>query len=237
MITLYTIAFNEEVFLQYMIDHYRSRFPNCRIVVFDNESTDHTPDIAKKNNCEVTLFKTNNQVDDFEITKLKNNCWKTAGTDWVLICDVDELLNINEQELKSEESAGVSIIRSEGWNMVNMEDNYDFANIKHGARVANYDKSYLFNKKLIKEINYSPGCHRSNPVGAVKMSSKAYHLWHYKCIHPDHLVERYRITALRLSERNKRCGMGTYWLNQTEETVRASFANARIGVKNNKIIP
>lgn len=65
----------------------------------------------------------------------------------------------------------------------------------------------------------------------------AYKLWHYKCIHPDHLVERYRVTAARLSARNKACGMGTYWLNQTDESVRASFNNGRIGAKPNKIIP
>ena len=51
-----------------------------------------------------------------------------------------------------------------------MEDNYDFANIKHGTRVPNYDKAYLFNKKFIKDINYSAGCHTCHPIGLVKIS-------------------------------------------------------------------
>lgn len=81
MITLYTMAYNEEVFLKYMIDHYRSRFPNCRIILHDNESTDSTAAIARENNCEVINFPTNNEIDEFKITQLKNNCWKSANTD------------------------------------------------------------------------------------------------------------------------------------------------------------
>jgi len=237
MITVYTMAYNEEVFLQYMIDHYRSRFPNCHIVLYDNESTDKTAQIAQNSNCEVRIFKTNNCVDDILITDLKNSCWKDAKTDWVLICDIDELLNINEQELKSEADQGFTIIRSEGWNMVNLEDNYDFANIKHGTRVPQYDKSYLFNKSQIKHMNYSAGCHASGPIGNAKYSNNIYKLWHYKCINPDYLVERYRVTANRLSDRNKKLGMGTYWLNQTEESVRAGFNGGREGARPNKIIP
>ncbi len=76
MITIYTMAYNEDVFLQYMINHYRSRFSNCHIVLFDNESTDNTRQIALDNNCEVKDFKTNNTIDDLKIQHLKNNCWK-----------------------------------------------------------------------------------------------------------------------------------------------------------------
>lgn len=235
MITLFTMAYNEEVFLQYMIDHYRSRFPNCHIVLYDNESTDDTKKIALSNNCEVRLFETGNKVDDLKITDLKNSCWKTANTDWVLVCDIDELLNITEQQLKDEEKLGNTIIRSEGWNMVNMEDNYDFANIKHGTRVSQYDKYYLFNKKHIKQINYTAGCHNASPVGVKKLSDNIYKLWHYKCINPDYLVKRFKVTAERLSDVNKKLGMGTYWLNQTDESIRAGYNNGKASAQ--RVIP
>jgi len=32
MITVHTMAYNEEVLIQFMIDHYRSRFPKCHAV-------------------------------------------------------------------------------------------------------------------------------------------------------------------------------------------------------------
>lgn len=229
------MAYREDVFLQYMIDHYRNRFTDCHIVLYDNESPDKTREIALANNCEVLDFKTGGKIDDFKIRDLKNNCWKNAKTDWVLVCDVDELLNINAQELANEEKLGTTVIRSEGWNMVNMENNYDFANIKHGTRVPQYDKSYLFNKKFISNINYHCGGHNASPVGAIKHSAAPYKLWHYKCINPDYLVERFRWTAERLSDANKKANMGTYWLESSEEKIRAGYD----GGKNNaiKVIP
>lgn len=229
MITVYTLAYNEEVFLQYMIDHYRKRFPGCHIIVNDNQSTDHTKEIALANNCEVVYFDTNNQIDDAKITNLKNNCWKQAKTDWVLVCDVDELLNINEEQLKTESAVGTTIIRSEGWNMVNMKDNYDFVNIKHGCRVSQYDKSYLFKKSEIININYSVGAHHANPQGRNQTSQNIYKLYHYKCINPDYLVERFKWTAARMSQLNIKNGWGIYWLNQTEESIRAGFNGGRTG--------
>lgn len=229
------MAYNEEVFLQYMIDHYKSRFNNCNIVLFDNESTDNTVQIAKNNNCLVQNYPTNKQVDDFKLRDLKNNCWKTATTDWVLVCDVDELLDINEQDLKSEENNGVTIIKSEGYNMVNMENNYDFANIKYGTRVNQYDKSYLFNKKHIIDINYACGCHNATPKGNVKFSDKAYKLYHYKCINPDYVVQRYKMTADRLSAINKANGMGSYYFD-TEENIRRGFEYGRIEAMKIRVI-
>ena len=53
MITIYTIAYNEEVMLPFMIKWYRERFPECKIVVYDNFSTDKTEEIALSNDCQV----------------------------------------------------------------------------------------------------------------------------------------------------------------------------------------
>jgi len=192
VITVYTIAYNEEVIIQFMIDHYRSRFPGCRIVVFDNMSTDGTAKIAIKNNCEVIPYDTNNQIKDSKYLEIKNNCWKFASTDWVLICDADELLDINEESLKEEELSSVTAISSEAYNMINIEDNYDIPNIKYGSRCESYDKTYLFNKKFISDINYAAGCHTCDAVGAWKKSEKSYLLYHYKCINQDFQIARYK---------------------------------------------
>ena len=52
-ITIYTLAYNEALIIQFIIDFYRKRFPDCHIVVYDNKSTDNTVEIAKNNNCEI----------------------------------------------------------------------------------------------------------------------------------------------------------------------------------------
>ena len=95
MITIYTITYNEEVVLPYFITWYRNRFPDCRIVVYDNYSTDNTEKIALEHNCEVIKYDTNNQLSDSKYLEIKNNCWKTANTDWVIVCDCDEFLDVN----------------------------------------------------------------------------------------------------------------------------------------------
>lgn len=237
MIHIYMIAYNEDVILQYTIDHYRERFPTAKFTIYDNESTDKTKEIALQNGCEVVNWPTNNQVNEYKITELKNNCWKNATTDWVLVCDPDELLDINEQQLKEEETKGFTVIKSEGWNMVNMKDNYDLANIKHGTRVSQYDKAYLFNKKFINAINYSHGCHSCSPSGLFKKSDTAYKLYHYKCINPDYLVQRFKWTAARLSDANKKAGMGSYWLEANEANIKAGFYSGREQARLNKVKP
>lgn len=226
MLTLYTVAYNEDMFIQFMIDHYREKFPNCNIVVYDNMSTDNTVYIAKKNGAQVIQYDTNNQINDSKYLEIKNNCWKNATTDWVIICDADELLNINQEQLLEEESRGNTIISTEGYNMVNMEDNYDLYNIKYGARATQYDKSYLFNKKYIKEINYEVGCHKSNPIGTVKLSDNKYPAYHYNFVNIDLCIEKYKAYGKRLSYENLKYGWGNHYLN-SEEKIRSEFNEIR----------
>ncbi len=226
MLTVYTIAYNESILIKFMIDHYRTRFPNCHIVVYDNESTDNTVDIAKANGCEVISYSTNNQINDRKYLEIKNNCWKTAKTDWVLVCDIDELLDISELDLQKENAAGKTIIKAEAFNMVNMEDNYNLENMKYGSRCPPYDKTFCFNKKFISEINYAPGCHTCAPVGPIHASAKLYKLYHYICIHPDLQVAKYKLYATRLSPENIKHGWGGHYF-EPEASIRSTFALAR----------
>lgn len=210
MITVYTITYNESLLMQFMIDHYRTRFPGCRIVIYDNMSTDETVKIALANGCEVISFDTNNQLSDRHHMNIKNSCWKKAKTDWVLMCDLDELLDINEKQLKEEENFGTSIIKPEAYNMINMKNNLDIANIKYGVRDPNYDKCCLFNKKFIDEINYGAGCHKCNPVGTIKYSNNTYKLLHYKLINETYTIEKLKTTVARLSPENIKNGWLCY---------------------------
>jgi len=227
-ITVYTLAYNEELLIQFMIDHYRERFPNCRIVVYDNMSIDKTAEIALANTCEVIQYDTNNQLQDRRYLEIKNNCWKDAQTDWVLMCDLDELLDINAPQLKTEENAGATIISSEGYEMINLEDNLDIAGMKYGARDINYDKAYLFNKQFIKEINYSIGCHGCNPIGTIVYSGKAYKAYHYSSICESLTIEKRKRYQARLSPENLQHGWGGHYFSTlTPEQVHQDHVEER----------
>ena len=230
------MAYNEEIKMQFMIDHYKKRFPSCHFVIYDNYSTDNTHSIAEKNGCEIRMYDSNNQIDDIQLRDLKNTCWKDAKTDWVLVCDVDELLDITEQDLIKEESLGSTIIKAEGWHMINLEDNYDLSSIKYGIRHLRYDKSYMFNKKLINEINYNCGAHVSEPIGNIKLSDNIYKLYHYHIINTDFLINRYKYTAKRLSEINRKHGMGSYHLASEEEII-LKVKNFRSNPELKRILP
>lgn len=226
-ITVHTLAYNEDLLMQFMIDHWRSRFPNCHIVIYDNNSTDNTVPIAKQNDCEVREYNPNNNLDDGLHAQIKSNCWKNAQTDWVVVCDLDEMLDITPEELEYEESLGTTIFKAEAWTIVNKVDNYDFESMTHGIRDGGYDKNVLFNKKHISEMNYSVGCHSANPVGTVKFSSRPYTLHHFRDVNVERAISRAKATAARLSSANRQHGWGVWQCQRSEAELRADYARLR----------
>lgn len=229
-LTVYTLTFNEEFMLPKFIEHYRGMFPGCRIVIYDNESTDRTQLIAQHYRCEVVLNKTEGKLNDIRYLEIKNNCWKDAQTDWVCVADCDEHLNIDAEQLFYEDENKTTVISSQGWNMVNLKDDLNFAGIKFGVRAKSYDKIYMFKRTAIREINYNPGCHSANIIGKVKESTKAYECFHYKYVNPDFMVARHKVFASRLSDVNIQKGYGGHYL-YSEEQIRKEFSEARKNAK------
>lgn len=222
MLTIFTITYNEELVLPHFIKWYRSRFANCKIVVYDNESSDNTEQIAMENNCEVVNYSTDNKLSDSAYLKIKNNAWKQSDTDWVMVVDCDEFVDVTENDLIELESNKKTIVSAVGFNMCNVENLTELADIKHGVRAEQYDKSILFNKKYIKEINYEAGCHSCTPKGLVKYSEGLFNLYHMILINEQFLVDKYLRNASRMSEENKRNKWGHHYL-QSEEIVRANY--------------
>lgn len=219
--TIYTITYNEELMLPYFINHYRNSFPNCKIVVYDNESTDNTVAIALKHDCEVRTYKTNNQINDIVYLQIKNNCWKESKG-WVIVADCDELILVNENDLQKETS---SILKFQAYNMVNHFDNLDIYQIAHGVRSKSYDKFYCFDASRIKNIHYNAGCHSAAPIGDVVYSDTVYYAFHYKYINLNYMIKRHAMFAKRLSEENKKRGYGAHYLYPKEQ-IKLEFLEA-----------
>lgn len=228
-ITIYTLTYNEEVMLPFFIRHYRKLFPNCKIVIYDNESTDSTVEIAKNNGCEVITYRTNGQLSDSTYLAIKNNCWKKSETHWNIICDCDELCEIHEMDLIYEDHNEVSLIRLKGYDMVNVSEDYDnfnVENLKFGYENQLYDKTLILNKSKIEEINFRAGCHIANPIGDIKYSNNEYRLLHYKYIGVNYMIKRYELFKERLSNENKERNWGIQYL-QTEEHIKNYFRDIK----------
>jgi glycosyltransferase involved in cell wall biosynthesis len=224
-LTIIVITFNEEFILPHFIKWYRDRFPNCKIVVYDNESTDGTKNICLSTpNLTYIPYYTGNKLSDSTYLKIKNNAWKHAETDWVIVCDVDEFLEVNQRNIEEFDNFEDRLVQGYGYNMCNVDNIDDVCLIRHGVRATQYDKTLLFNRKYIKEINYSAGCHSCEPHGDVNKAVISLPLYHMKFIDVDLLVNKYKSYASRLSDENKQMRWG-YHYEQEEWRIREEFKN------------
>lgn len=228
-VTIITLDYNEELILPYFIRHYRGNFPNCKIFVFDNESTDNTAKIARQYGCEVITYHTDNQLNDLKYLEIKNHAWKTpeANDGWVFVVDTDEFCQITQAELQAETDKGTTMLDFEGFNMVNRKSYIDIPNMIHGVPDPQYSKRYAFRPSHISEINYTPGCHVCHPVGTVRLSERTYACYHYKYIHPHVMIERYRRNLQRMCIENRRKGMGSHYA-QNAAQITNDFESAKI---------
>lgn len=182
-ITIYLLCYNEEVLLPNTLDHYLKRFPSATIVIIDNESTDRSVEIATARGCKIVPWNTKNESNIIEHTTLKNNIWKTALTDWVIICDMDEWAEINETDLMKEDSLGSTILHFKGTQIVAQSqsltlDDIDLHSLKTGYFETIFNKHVCFKRTAITEMNFSRGAHASNEKGIVKYGKTVYKLKH-----------------------------------------------------------
>jgi len=223
MVTVHLITYNEELMIEFFVKHYRKLFPNCVIKVYDNYSTDETVKIAENLGCQINYYDSNNKLSDSKFLEIKNNCWKDSETDWVVVCDCDELISITEEELINESNNGVTLFKFDGYNMVNTEGPLNLHELSFGFRDTIYDKTLLFNKSKINDINYQPGCHVCGPSGEVKYSTNIYKMLHYKYLGVEYTVSRYKMFADRLSDENKRMGW-SYHYAENEAKLRRYYS-------------
>jgi len=213
MISVYTIAYNEEVLAPHFIKHYRSQW-DCNITVYDNQSTDRTREIFEADNCKVIEFDTNNEINEHKYLSIKNECWKSAETDWVIVCDMDEFL------FKPNDTAA-TVIQSECYDMYGIKDTINLEEMQWGIRYTLYDKILMFNKSKISDINYTFGCHTASPVGDVVYGTAK--MLHYKNLSVDYVVQRSKEFNKRLSAENLKNKWGNHY-QKDEETMRRNYA-------------
>jgi len=182
-ITIYLLCYNEEVLLPHALLHYKTRFPNAKFIIIDNESSDRSVEIATAAGCEIHTWKTNNIANILENTILKNNIWKTATTDWVLIADMDEWLEITDTHLTLEDQRGITILRTRGIQIVAdsqtlILDDIDLHGLRDGYIDTHFSKTICFKRTEINEINFVRGAHSSNPKGKVVFNKVPFILKH-----------------------------------------------------------
>ena len=223
------MCYNEEILLPFTVAHYKKQFPYCIITVYDNESTDNSINIATLLGCKIISYSTNKQMDEFELINIKNNCWKTINEGWIIICDMDEWLCINEIDLIEEEKSGTTIIKIQGLNVVSdskKEDlsDLDIHNLKKCFIAPLYCKNICFLRKNIYEMNYMLGAHSCNPIGIIKHSNKFYYLKHMKYLGYNFLLKRWYDRKDRCKMSKEQNIINSY--TSSQQMLKESFLNS-----------
>jgi hypothetical protein len=160
-INLFTITYNREDIIGSFIDFYKQRVPNIIINIYDRNSTDKTVEIAKEKECIVKNF------DDFYVKKddWKNNCWKYIPTDSVVICNINEFIDITLDLFNN-----CSLIQAEGYDIA------DLGHLEDGVRNNLYDKFCIFDPAVIRDMNFEGS--QCNPNGYIQIGEKKPKLYH-----------------------------------------------------------
>lgn len=229
MVEAFIVGWNESETIRLTLSHYNSFCE--KVTLFDNYSTDGTPDIARDMGATVKQFGTPGVLSDDDYLTVKNNCWKKSRADWVFVGDADEIL-WDGHELYSGPTTGVhldvatqkgaTIFKTIGFDVVSHSmPLLNFLEIKTGYRNENYSKSVCFNPREIKEINFKYGCHVSKPSGNVVYADKQLILMHYRNIGgPQRLVDRHAMYRPRMSDKNLRFGLGVHYTWTDEQRIK-----------------
>jgi hypothetical protein len=181
-------------------------------VVGDNRSTDRTAEICNSLGCIVRPFDTGNFIPIEVGLWFKNNSWKESETDWSFIIDCDEFLDMSQEDLIEESNQGATLIRTTGWDIFNLKEDYDIENMDWGCPNKSYNKFVLLNKSKIREMNFSEGGHYSNPEGDIILSKKSYNLLHKKYVNIEYVCKKYEQNLARLHPSYIKQNFGSQYL-------------------------
>lgn len=201
IVNIFLLCYNEEVLLPQTLRFYREKFPNAVIHILDNKSTDNSVKIAAEHGCQVHSFETNEQQDERILLQVRTHMWKqyVSGDSWIIICDMDEWLNISEAELEQEDLKGATILTTQGVNMVGESQTLDLSDVNlfeldKGVYDDNFSKRICFKHPTIS-VEFWWGAHKCwtyENSGKVVYSTRTYLLKHYNYLGSNYLVDKFR---------------------------------------------
>jgi len=227
-INVFLLCYNESVLLPHAVKHYRKYLPSCKITIYDNESTDNSVEIAKSLGCSVISWSTNGATDEFRMTDIKNECWKSVKNGWVIVADMDEFLCVTEENLLEEFIKGTSILQVRGLNMIGESKLLDLSDIdlqllrKYKDNVWE-NKNLCFLREKISDINYGHGSHECHPSGNILFSSNEYINKHMSVLGLKFIINRY-INRFNRSHLMRSYGFDTHYTDNID-SITESYIN------------
>tara|TARA_R110000868_G_scaffold411300_1_gene702916 strand:+ start:669 stop:1289 length:621 start_codon:yes stop_codon:yes gene_type:complete len=172
-IEVYTVVKDDGTYLPFFIKHYKKAFPGCKFTIFNNGCTAQVLDLLKDPDCTVISW---GPYDEKKLQITKNTCWQHSKADWVIVCDIDEIADINIQDIE-ELDHNVQVINFQGYHMLSRSmKSIPLEDLTHGVIDNSYNKYIMFRPKF-NAVVYQMGAHVAITSGI--KSKKIYKLLHY----------------------------------------------------------
>jgi hypothetical protein len=189
IVHLFAQCWNDKWMLPFFFRHYDPSVD--RYFIYDDRSTDGSVSLLQSHAKVIPRSFERSSADSFVLSqqRFSNECWKQsrAQADWVIITDVDEhLFHPDGRDYLARCSAeDVTMIPALGFQMLSETLPRPEQNLSRdytvGAPWVNMMKASIFNPDAIREMNFAPGRHTSDPVGRIKVPQvDEMLLFHYK---------------------------------------------------------
>lgn len=206
MIFTLLVALNEEDLLPYQLEHCMTY--SDKVIVYDNESSDRTIEIAKEFGADVRTFKTGGKVNDKSMIDVFNLSYLhlQSSEDWMFCHSVDEFIiskcgDIRER-IAEYNVYGVNAIEAKLYEMIADKSTDKFVNRLHYGYPAENpwaQKVFAYRRGIIP--NWSIGAHGFS-VNVNKPSIDDFIIAHAKyALGLDRVIERHK--KLAVSDINK----------------------------------
>ena len=213
IIDVFAVCYNEEIILPYFLKHYKKFARN--ITIYDNMSTDNSVNIMNEYGVNVIRFNTGGKFEESLLMYIRNTCWKGSDADWVIVCDMDEII-YHENIIETLTNTNANHIVTEGYEMMSetlpTTEGQIYEELKFGYFKPAYSKPCLFKPSEITNINFTPGSHAATPTGPniISIKNSGIKLLHYKYINREVLIKKYKHYKFRQSKEMKKKGWGNY---------------------------
>jgi len=219
-IETYVMSHNIEKLLPYVMRHY-SQF--SKVILTENNSTDNTIKLGHLLGAEIWIYEVPDEINQFRLLEIKENCWKESRADWVIVVDADEFV-YHPDLVGVLERTKATVIHPTFHNM--------FSEVFPTTEGQIYDevtmgmdgdfwlsKMNVFRPHEVTKMNWAIGCHYAYPEGNVIIDKDSgIKTLHMRFLSRKWVIDHHKYQASRLDKECANKGYGVQFTWTEEET-------------------